>query len=130
MLTPFRLAQPSNIDWRKTFLVYTQKMYRLPLEEAVFRTVEDECEEMTRIECFIASNQNVQMDMTWLESLEKYHIDYISWLGTIKSSFKFENTYVTAVDQQFKAIIQLQIKKNLIIALKLRFTGWSTMLLA
>ena len=64
MLAPFRLAQPSNIDWKKAFLCYAQKMYREPNEEAVFRTVEDECEEMTRIECLIASNQNVQMDMT------------------------------------------------------------------
>ena len=78
-------------------------MYREPNEEAVFRTVEDECEEMTRIECFIASNQNVQMDMTWLESLEKYHIYYISWLGAIKNSFKFGNTLITAVNQPFKA---------------------------
>ena len=77
-------------------------MYRESNEKTVFRTVEDECEEMTRIECFIASNQNVQMDMMWLESLEKYHIDYISWLGTILSSFKFGDTLVTAVNQPFK----------------------------
>lgn len=101
MLAPFQLSQPSLINWKQVFLGYTNKMYINPEDRTIFRTVEDEVEEMTRINRLICFNLDLKMDTIWLESLEAYYITYVSWLQVVNMNFEFGTQNVKSLSQKF-----------------------------
>ena len=101
MLAPFRLAKLKNCNWKTTFLRYTETVYLTDEERRIFRTVEDEIEEMERLNNEIVSNTDIQMDMAWLESIETSYITYIKWFDVVRNNFKFGRNLETELPQKF-----------------------------